>query len=441
MTKKSAIIIYSFLFFTTLTLLFLAVTQRAQAAAYENYAMASAAQAAYDFNSNLKSMDLTLKKAAHTSTAKRLAVLCADAFEAAQKANASLSALPLSSEQTQKISKYLCVTGDYCMYVLNKCISNEVTQEERDRLKKLGEYAGDLYEATVTLGSDLQQGKIALSFFEETDGAAADSFAAYIVSANDALGGFESFSYDGKYSRDNEKRSSVYLASAKEVDEAAAKKTAAEFIGISENILTLEYENEGDIPCYYFSAPAGVGICVAKFGGEVAYMTNPRTIGNTSVTVDQALNNASMFLSELGYKNMKIDVYHLQNGILTASYVYTQDEYTCYPDSVAVGVACDNGSIVYFDAGEYLMNHQEIRDIASRSYSREDIESTLNGALTVSGHHYGIIMDDSFRELPVNVFSVSNGGGDSLRVYHNTQTGDEEKLCTSCEYESGSFIY
>ena len=94
---------------------------------------------------------------------------------------------------------------------------------------------------------------------------------------------------------------------------------------------------------------------------------------------------------------MKDSYYEVANGICTMNFAYEQDGVTCYPDLVKVGVALDTGSVVFFDARGYLMNHQE-REFSAPMLTDTTAREILSPSLTVQSQNMAVIPTSGMNE-------------------------------------------
>ena len=87
-------------------------------------------------------------------------------------------------------------------------------------------------------------------------------------------------------------------------------------------------------------------------------MLKSRYAGESKITAEDAVRNATAFLGEKGYTKIKESYYSTVDGVCTINYAYYEDGITYYTDLIKVSVALDNGEILGFDATGYIMNHR-----------------------------------------------------------------------------------
>lgn len=145
-----------------------------------------------------------------------------------------------------------------------------------------------------------------------------------------------------------------------QVSEAEARRAAAAFLGLREDIFTLSAQGEGQLPTWGFSALVNGGelyVEVTRQGGPGA----PGTLlpaGGRGVPLRPGGAAEGCGVSvERGYQDMDPSYSIQQGGILTVHFASRQDGVYCYPDLVKVGVALDTGDVVSFESEGYLMNH------------------------------------------------------------------------------------
>ena len=112
-------------------------------------------------------------------------------------------------------------------------------------------------------------------------------------------------------------------------------------------------------------------------------------------------------------------------------------EVVLYPDLVKVGVALDTGSVVFFDARGYLMNHQE-REFSAPMLTDTTAREILSPSLTVQSQNMAVIPTSGQYELLCREFICQTPDGMHVIVYINAETGIEENLLMLIENENGT---
>ena len=183
--------------------------------------------------------------------------------------------------------------------------------------------------------------------------------------------------YDGPFSDSKSTGEAKLLEGMQQIDKAAARSVAADFLSVSGNNVSVDGECSGDIPCWCCSAEKNGGtysVSVTKQGGVVLSALCSRQPGEAHYSADKGLSIAKDFLNSCGLSNMKESYHIVQGGILTVNYEYTQDGVICYPDLVKIGIALDDGSLMSYDAEGYIDCHgDEINFFSGRFVSATNL--------------------------------------------------------------------
>lgn len=110
------------------------------------------------------------------------------------------------------------------------------------------------------------------------------------------------------------------------------------------------------------------------------------------------------------------------------NFAYEQDGVTCYPDLVKVGVALDTGSVVFFDARGYLMNHQE-REFSAPMLTDTTAREILSPSLTVQSQNMAVIPTSGRNEAYCYEFLCEGREGQKVLVYINSATRLRRNRC------------
>lgn len=94
-------------------------------------------------------------------------------------------------------------------------------------------------------------------------------------------------------------------------------------------------------------------------GGLVTYLINGREIGEERLRNDAIFRFGEDYLTSLGYEDMRATYYEKADGVCTINYAATSGNVILYTDLIKVGVALDDGSIVFYDARGYINNHRD----------------------------------------------------------------------------------
>ena len=442
MSKRGHIRIYSFFLAALAVVSATAIYQYNEAKIYRRYVNLSNQRAVYDLIDDVRAIDMSLEKSIHASTPEQSIMLSSKVYEKATSASSSLSQLPLSSDQITTISKFLSQAGDYSYYLMKQAaLDQKMDDETQKQLEELSTYARTLSDNLTTLGDDISAGNVDINIiktkFDQNTAPAPESLDSGIKSMEETMHDYPSMIYDGPFSDSIDQVKSKFLADKPDVTQEEALKKSADFIGVSQSILKYSGDAAGKIPAYFYDAPSDVSIITTKAGGYVLNMINSRKIGQESIDIPTAINNAKAFLTDKGFPNMVESYYLKQNGILTINFAFKDGDYICYSDLIKVGIALDNGDCVSFDSKGYLMNHIDKRDILPLKFTREQIEPNINSRLTPIDYNLAVIPTDSNGEKFVHEFLCKNTDDRKYIVYFDTQTGVEVNMFILLESDNG----
>ncbi len=394
---------------------------------YRTYLELGYRRALEEVSTYISNIENALNKGIYASTSPQIISLSNKLFSECACAQASLSQLPLDE----------VTTGE------------EITDEDYQTLSMLEGYAVELNAAIQDVESEYL-GKFSdtkgIPFYFEQYSEEFESLAR--VSVNDGFRkmeeGFADYPtliYDGPFSVHLLERESVTLKELSDVSENVAKEAAANFLRKPSDSFSLSNTTQGNLPFYTFTdgENSTYTVDVSVQGGIVVRMIDSRTIGNPSLSAEQAVSIAQVFLKERGFDSIQESYYAVSNGICTINFATVQEGYTCYPDLLKVGVALDNGSIVMYEASGYLMNHT-VRDIPDPILSLGEAQEKLNSNLTVEDASPAVIPTSWKGESFCYEFHCTGKDGQEVLVYINTQTGLEDQILILEKSDNGTFV-
>ena len=110
---------------------------------------------------------------------------------------------------------------------------------------------------------------------------------------------------------------------------------------------------------------------------------------------------------------------------------------TLYTDLVKVGVALDDGGIVFYDARGYINNHRE-RALEPPAITEEEALASVNPSLTILSSRVALIPTSGQNEVLTYEFLAQSEGGQKLLTYINAATGAEEQILLLIETPGGT---
>jgi spore germination protein len=111
-------------------------------------------------------------------------------------------------------------------------------------------------------------------------------------------------------------------------------------------------------------------------------------------------------------------------GVLT--FVSNVDHIRIYPDAIQIKVALDDGSIIGYNAKDYLISHHK-RSISPPLLSIEDARKKMSKKVTIHEERLAIILNDFNKEVLCYEF-VGTLGNDTYDIFINANNGTEEKV-------------
>ena len=211
------------------------------------------------------------------------------------------------------------------MTLSKKVIGNgKITQEERDTLVTLGEYAKQMNDSVTEMKSNLDAGvtdlEELLTVKEEDISAEAANLTGFAELEDDFIS-YPSLIYDGPFSDHLMQREPLVLKDKAEISKEEAKKVAAKaFCLESEDQIMEESDVEGTMPAYRFIY-GSEEVAISKNGGYLIYKICSKEHGEQRYSVDHAVQIGARYLSSMGFSGMKNTYYEISNGICTINSV------------------------------------------------------------------------------------------------------------------------
>lgn len=392
-----------------------------------------------ELTAGIDNIAVTLEKSLYAGTVGGMCILTGDLELQAGAVESAISSLPIGSEGVTSVSKFVNQVSDFASVLLRKAIKgNNVTEQERESLAYLAEKA-------VELSAELDE---ALSLYNSAEN--------WQQSITDALAGIEvetdliqsvnemgktlkdspALIYDGPFSDHIESRNSKMLESADEISKDRALNIAGECLSVGNKSPKYIYEEYGALPSYRFEYESA-NISVTKKGGYVSYFRKERNIQSSSIFYNEALLNAKNFLSELNMENFEPTYYYTEENTCVINFAYKQGNVICYPDLVKVGIALDNGEVVFYEADGYIMNHTA-RTFETPVYTEDEALEVISPYLKLQNTKVALIPSGGLEELLCYEFTCLGDKGETVLVYINTATLAEENILILIKTDGGT---
>lgn len=395
-----------------------------------------------DLSDSLSSLSVTLEKGMYASTPAQVSGLSAKLWKEAGIAKNCLSRLPVSDFHLLNTNRFLSQVGEYSMTLAKKVVGKgEITQEERDTLSTLGEYAKQMNDSVTQMKSDLDAGvtnlEDILTAHTQDDGSKETMNLSGFAELEDDFVSYPTLIYDGPFSDHLLQREPLLLKDKAEITKEEAKSIAAKAFGVEDtNKLLEETDEEGMMPAYRF-AYGSEEAAVSKSGGYLIYKVCSKEHLEQRYTVDYAIQTGARYLASMGLSGMKNTYYEISEGVCTINFASMEGEATCYTDLIKVSVALDDGVVCGYDARGYLTNHKA-RTLEKPKLSAREAADILSDQLTVKNYQMAVIPTDGLNEAYCYEFLCEGINGENVLVYIDTQTGEEERILILIEDESGT---
>jgi len=359
-------------------------------------------------------LSLALKKLQYTSDDVLGRSICSNAYAEAMSAEASLSVLPFSTYELEKLSAFLNTAGDYTASLIVRN-EDELSDQQKQQVQQLSEAAADFAARLSQLQSEVNDGSLLMDTLEDTeDSGGAERLSARLLSYEQEFESPEEFVYDGKYSPTEE-------GPAGNMSAEEAKALAAKAAGVEERELKDEYGYEGTDERRCYSA-GDLKLCVSAKGLES--MSQSRLVSSGGVSAEDARSAAESFLKELGYENLGLSRENISDTI--AAYRFAPDDNGALreDDYISISVALDDGSIYAFDATRYRAEAPELK----WSIDEAAAAKTLPEGVEAEHVRRVVIKSPGGRYLPCFEQSCTAEDGGSVRIYVNAETGRQCKI-------------
>ena len=395
-------------------------------------------------------LDVALRKVTYATSPELFSALCAQAYSKALAAQSALGELPYGNVELEQTAAFLAKTGDYAMALARDAYGETAcTEAHRETLRGLAGAASTLSGALQSLLAELDAGTIRPEDVETVQARLSHATELGELPTGSAFQTVEADFpewpariYDGPLSDHLSGRTPKMLEGLPQVSEAEARRAAAAFLGLREDIFTLSAQGEGQLPTWGFSALVNGGelyVEVTRQGGQVLQVLSSRPVGEASLSAQEGRQKAAEFLSERGYQDMDPSYSIQQGGILTVHFASRQDGVYCYPDLVKVGVALDTGDVVSFESEGYLMNHGD-RTLPAPAVSEAEAAAQVDGSLTVLAHQLALIPTGGEYEVLCHEFKCQNASGGHVLVYVDAADGRQERILLLQEDENGTLV-
>lgn len=391
-----------------------------------------------ELNSSVNDIALILEKAQYVTSAKQISNMATKLVSQSETAKTALSKLPATEEELTVLNRFLSQVGNYATSVSNNLIEgNDISDEYGKNITSLSDTAIKISKVI----SDLQISYNNIDYWaDELDrelGAVVsqDTLAGSLGELEENLSDYPTLVYDGPYSDHILEKEPIMIKNAQKISELEALDIAVKAVDASKDTLTFDGLVYGKIPTYRFSNKS-VAITVSQNGGYVVYMRKSRSVGDTVLEYNQALDKAKRYLEKNGKTGLVETYYFSDEGVCTINFAYLDGETVCYTDLIKVGVAMDTGEIMLYEASGYLTNHTD-RAFETPAVSVEEASKIVSNKLAIREMSLALIPTDSGGEVRCYEFVCRSETDKDILVYINAVNLTEERILILLKSDGG----
>ncbi len=393
-----------------------------------------------ELDSRMNSIRDVLKKAEYSYSPKQISSYAAELYSGAELAKGAMSRLPRGGGQLEAVYKFLSQVGNFALSVSKSVIEgNEINSQQYESLEALTRAAETVSTAITTAHIDLNNPE---AWAKEISSLTSDSLnsgalANSLSETEEDLSDYPTLVYDGPYSDHILDKEPIMLKGKTEVDKKMALETAMDIIEESEE-LSGPKSVGGKIKALIFTGKTAT-VSITEMGGYPLYMRKDRKVSEQRLNYSQALAKAKAFMMSNGFLNMVDTYYFTDNGICVINFAYLDGQTLCYTDLIKVGVAMDNGEILFFEASGYITNHTE-RAFESPLHTAEEASERINKGLTVESTAMALIPTDAGGEVRCYEFLCRAEKGEAILIYINAITLHDEQIFILLESDGGTLV-
>lgn len=397
-------------------------------------------RAFHSLNNNMSNLENELGKSIAMNSRNLLAPCLANVWRLSYAAQSNIGQLPLTLTPFHQTERFLAKIAEYTHDIGMRDLENEpINDEEWQQLKSLHQEAKEVQGQLRNLQSkvlnnnlrwmdvemaiaseNMEMGKTILNGFEGID--------QQVQGYTETEWGATDNQFGNHFSDKKEQ------IEGPKIDGAKAKKIAKEFLALdSEEQLELEENGEAhEFSSYSIHAkPNGqeslVSIDVSSKGGHVLWFLDSRDIEETELGLNEAENEALQFLEERDITSMVSVQADQYDNVGVFDFVYEEDDIRFYTDLVRIKVALDTGDIIGYEGLDYVVAHDQEKDVPEERISLEEAQEQINPNFDVQEYHLSMVEIQAGESLLCYEL-LGTIGEETYRIFINAVTGDEEKV-------------
>lgn len=440
MKRRTVIRILSFFSAGLLTLGGLYYKEHKDLIRYKIMLENSYSEALETLNSSINNISVNLEKVIYVKSAKNLSAYAAEIFSEAEIGKQALSKLPIQYGSLSTLNKFLSQVGNYALSFSKNIISgNSLTEKQSNELTMLSDIASKVSNIISGVQITFNNAEYWTSELEQKleENIDTTTLANTLSEMEEDLSDYPTLIYDGPYSDHIINKEPLLTSNAETIDENEAKNKVKSILREIDD-LNFEEAQSGKIPCYRFSNET-LTTAISKKGGYIVYLSKQRDIGQIKFSYEQAVSKANRFLKDIGFVNMIDTYYFTTDGVMTINFAYLDGQTICYTDLIKVGIALDNGEVVFFESSGYITNHTD-RAFQTPTHSEQEAAEVISSDLTVEQSAIALIPTSGGSEVRCYEFLCKNAKGNELLIYINTKTLESEQIFTLLKTDGGTLV-
>ncbi len=399
------------------------------------------------------SIKATLTKGVYANTPPQQYGLASKLMVEAESAKNALSQLPISQSESEAVQKYLTQVSDFASFSIGMLSRNEaLSKDNLDAMQKLLEYADVVTPQIERLSAYFGDGSKDIgkaltlngNIIQHNSDEEKTEFNNSFLTISESFADYPTLIYDGPFADSVQNKTPKQTSNAQECTVNQAKEALAKFSGISVDFFKYHETRNCTLPVYVFVGEGFYGTVTVK-GCYICEMYFTPTIDNssnnttTNIDYETALQLANDFFKKNKINSMEENYYILENNIYQLNFAYKENQTTCYGDLIKVGVSAIDGSIVSYNAQNYIMNHYE-RNISSMPLTKQEAQKSVSKELTVVKSKKALIPLPNGKEVHCYEFTCTGKNDENVLVYINGETALEEQIFILLQNNNGSLV-
>lgn len=392
----------------------------------------------FELVDSVNSTDMKLSKLLASDNSTYQAKLLTEVSQNAKEMQASVSELPLNSENVLQSVRFVNQMSGYTQ-VLEDKISKGGSLSEQDiqTLSQMRQSLTDMKEYLNRMSKKMIEGYSILDASRNISGES-DEFSLDFSLIKSVDTDYPTMIYDGPFSDSVVNQKVAGLQGSIMSKEDVYKKIDEVF----KNISNLKYQGQtnGRFETYNYtllnSDNQKLYVQATKIGGHILTVSGHVESDVKNIDNEKAEKIAIDFAKTNGVENAQIV---WQDQLKSQAYFNiapTQNGIILYPDLVKVKVDLENGDVIGYDAISYWTNHKD-RSLNQTSKQISTARQKIDNSFEIINERVCLSPLDYNREVLCFEFECQRDGA-TYYIYLNAETLEEENILKVVETEDGS---